>query len=355
MRTPLLFLTTAALAAVASAQCNGDSSLCTKKFSEVAYVTTHNAYASTSNTAANQHYDIVQQLTDGVRGFMLDAHKPSSGTSNDIELCHESCSILDAGPLVATLTKMKSWLDANPGEVITIFWENFDNFTPAQFQSSYTSSGISSMVWTQTVGQAWPTLQSMIDANQRVVNFVDTGANYTVAPWLHAEYDFVFETPFSVLNESGFVCTVDRPKNPANQNSMMYVMNHFLYGSLSIAGIEIELPQPGKVNTTNSDASLGLQERTCTSTFGRIPNYIAVDFYEAGDVFQLLASMNGVTYVEKQLGGTKTTSSSNSQATTGNKISITIGNGGIGGSDAGRWAAMLTAVVGGVAAWVIVM
>lgn len=73
MRLSLLLASIATFASLASAQtvCNGQASFCSRKFSELAYVTTHNAYAYINNPAQNQHYDIVQQLTDGVRGFML--------------------------------------------------------------------------------------------------------------------------------------------------------------------------------------------------------------------------------------------------------------------------------------------
>ncbi|KAJ2695268.1 hypothetical protein H4R19_005851, partial [Coemansia spiralis] len=70
--------------------CNGYSELCGRKFSDVAYATTHNSYAVGDNIAANQNKNIRQQLDSGVRGFMLDLHKLDSGSSNDPYLCHTS-------------------------------------------------------------------------------------------------------------------------------------------------------------------------------------------------------------------------------------------------------------------------
>lgn len=144
---------------------------------------------------------------------------------------------------------------------------------------------------------------------------------------LMAEYDFVFETPYDNQTPASFVCTIDRPKNPTNPASMMYVMNHFLYGVTTIGTLEVEIPQPGIANTTNSDASLGAEARLCNSTFNRIPNFLAVDFYDEGQVFQVAAQLNGVPYVAKQLGTNQTSSTSPNQATsTGFSINISFGS-----------------------------
>ncbi|MFC2176455.1 hypothetical protein ACFLR1_05765 [Bacteroidota bacterium] len=58
------------------AQCNGSSHLCGKRYNEVAYLTTHNAYNAGEEGFAspNQTHGITKQLEGGVRGFMLDVH-----------------------------------------------------------------------------------------------------------------------------------------------------------------------------------------------------------------------------------------------------------------------------------------
>src|ERR1043166_4736350 len=86
------------LASIVSSQkaCNGHVELCDKLYSNVAYATTHNSYASGESVAANQNYDIPTQLKDGIRGFMLDALYPANNT-NEVHLCHGSCDLFDAG------------------------------------------------------------------------------------------------------------------------------------------------------------------------------------------------------------------------------------------------------------------
>ena len=61
----------------------------------------------------------------------------------------------------------------------------------------------------------------------------------------------------------------------------MYIVNHFL--DLDIFGVlipaTIELP---RTNAATGDGSVGAQADLCTSTWGRRPNVILVDFFETG-------------------------------------------------------------------------
>ncbi|KAJ1931711.1 hypothetical protein EC988_009698, partial [Linderina pennispora] len=125
-----------------SKECNGYSELCAKKYSDVAFATTHNSYAYGDNIAANQNHDIKKQLDAGVRAFMLDIHLQSSrklgrrdatligasnpapaatgsasgSSSSDPYLCHTTCMLLNDGPMVDELKNFKTFMDANPNE-----------------------------------------------------------------------------------------------------------------------------------------------------------------------------------------------------------------------------------------------
>lgn len=110
----------------------------------------------------------------------------------------------------------------------------------------------------------------------------------------------MFETPYDNSNENSFKCTIDRPGDPSDPENMMYVMNHFLYGSLNLGGTAIEIPQKGKANITNADSLLN-QAKDCHSTFGRNPTFLEVDFFNYGNTLQIVAQLNNVTYTETPL------------------------------------------------------
>ncbi|GJJ77768.1 hypothetical protein EMPS_10127 [Entomortierella parvispora] len=274
--------------------CNGYAELCAKPYSQVSYATAHNAYAFAprNGIATNQDNNIQIQLKDGIRAFMLDAYNVPSGNPNDIELCHTSCSLLDGGPLSKTLALFKAFMDANPNEVITILWENAQNLTPTHFQTVYNASGLVPYSYAQAKGNTtWPTLAQMIASGKKLVSYLDTGADASV-PWLMAEYDFIFETPWNLVKGGGYPCTVDRPKD---QRKQMYVLNHFIYGDFKLGNTTVSIPQKGSANQTNGP-DLTSHVNSCETTFNQIPSFVAVDFYEIGLLLQMVAKVNNVTW-----------------------------------------------------------
>jgi hypothetical protein len=74
--------------------CNGDAMLCERRFDEVAFPCTHNAFAARDDgfekINANQRHGVAQQLADGVRCMMLDVSWTTRGTT---VLCHGGCNL----------------------------------------------------------------------------------------------------------------------------------------------------------------------------------------------------------------------------------------------------------------------
>lgn len=296
-------VTTTVVNAQEQQKCNGFAEYCNKQYNTLTYIMTHNSYGFTANPASNQLCPTNTQLDDGVRGLKLSAIKPNNATtpgsaSDSIYLCHTSCTLLNAGPAVNTLNTVATWVKNNPNEVITIMWNNLGGFEPAAFEAAYNASGIMDYVHVQNSNNyTWPTLGEMIASGKRVVNFLDEGASPSTYPWLMREWDYVFETPYDNHNETQFSCVIDRPAEPNSPTEYMYVMNHFLYGTLPIGTTIIEIPQKGTANVTNSETSLLKQAKTCTETFGRQPNFLEIDFYNKGTSLQIAAQLNNVTYI----------------------------------------------------------
>lgn len=55
-------------------KCNGFSELCSRRFNEVAWITSHDASSNVFSLVNDQERSIEQQLNDGVRGFKLPLH-----------------------------------------------------------------------------------------------------------------------------------------------------------------------------------------------------------------------------------------------------------------------------------------
>ncbi|PIA15092.1 PLC-like phosphodiesterase [Coemansia reversa NRRL 1564] len=286
-----------------SKSCNGYGELCSKRFNEVAYATTHNSYAYGDNIAANQNKDIRQQLDDGIRGFMLDLYKLGSGTSNEPYLCHTSCTLLNGGKLVDALKDFKTFLDANKGEIVTIFIENGQPFSAAEMAKAFTDAGLEDYAFSPSDasssrnstdgssgndGFEWPSLADMIDAGKRLVVFTDSKADAAV-PWILNEGSYAVQTSFAVEEGSTFDC------NPLKQIQTLWVMNHFVFTNYTVLGFNFERPAPNSAGTVNTLNSIVDQSKLCSSA-GHFANFVTVDYYDVGDAFKAVAKINGVDY-----------------------------------------------------------
>ncbi|KAG9314181.1 PLC-like phosphodiesterase [Chiua virens] len=274
--------------------CNGSPDLCSRSFGNVTFVGTHDSYAvGIDNLATNQDYNISQQLKDGIRMLQVQTHN-LTGT---IQLCHTSCSIYNGGPLSTYLATVKTWLDANPNDVLSLLIVNSDDFPPTAYDSVFKGAGLDTMSYAPSsaslTASQWPTLGSLIDSGKRLITFMDASADFNSVPYIIAEFINIWESPYDVTTT--FDCSVNRTQG--DSSTQMYLINHFL--DTVVLGEPV--PDPSQANETNAVSgqnSLGQQVALCVSEYGRYPNFMLVDYYEYGNgsVFEVAASANGVTY-----------------------------------------------------------
>ncbi|KAG6003660.1 hypothetical protein E4U21_001821 [Claviceps maximensis] len=286
--------------------CNNSPTLCGRPYNAVTHMGAHDSAflrdQTTGNSiSGNQFQDAIQALDSGLRLLQVQVHKPNT----TLELCHSSCTLLDAGALDAWLSTINTWMVRNPHDVVTILLVNSDRAPVSEFGSAFESSGLSRIAYkpaSNARSSTWPTLQSMIDANTRLVTFI-TGIQYSSSmPHLLPEFTHVFETPYQVSDINGFNCTVDRPSraSPASTgfaDGFMSLVNHFKYQSF-IGGLE--LPDVSSIDVVNSagtsaTGNLGKHLQECKSEWNRAPNFVLVDFWNRGNVLAALDNMNGVT------------------------------------------------------------
>ncbi len=76
----------------------------------------------------------------------------------------------------------------------------------------------------------------------------------------------------------------------------MYIVNHFL--DVDIFGVLIpDTLALGKTNAPTGKGSIGAQADLCTSTWGRKPNVILVDYFDAGE-FEVATHLVLTNYYE---------------------------------------------------------
>jgi hypothetical protein len=159
--------------------CNGNAALCSRPYSNVTLIGTHDSAFVGILPTDNQADTVTQQLDAGIRFLQAQTHSKSGV----LELCHTSCTELDAGPVTSYLSTIKTWMDGNPNQVVTLLLTNGDSVDVSEFGTAMTTSGLSSYAYTppsQLSMSEWPTLQELIDEGTRLVMFL--GEYFSIIP-----------------------------------------------------------------------------------------------------------------------------------------------------------------------------
>ncbi len=264
----------------ANSQCNGYESLCFKKYDEVAYLTTHNAYSSIEAGfyLPNQNFNITSQLNDGVRAFMLDVY-----SENDQLVLYHGVSQLGSSLFSDVLNEFKTFIDDNPNEVITLILEDYSSII--ELSDALFTSGIIQDLYEHDEVIGWPTLQEMIDLDNRIVLFSDNEVQNPPS-WFHFLWEHAVETHFSNASIDEFSCDFNR----GNSQNDLFILNHFITNfELVLGNLELYNQQ---VEEINSNPYFIDRVYDCESQKNKFPNFITVDFYDVGDCLEVVNILN---------------------------------------------------------------
>jgi len=237
---------------------------------------THNAMSNAEAgwVSPNQNFGLTRQLSDGIRGVMLDTYDEDG----ELLLCHVIC-LAGSQPLVEGLEEITTFLEANPEEVVSIIFENY--ITNAQTADAFEDSGLIDFVYAHDIGEPWPTLADLIAAGTRLVVFQEKLPQEAEYPWLMNIWDHAWETPFSFAAPEDFTCDPNRG-DPANP---LFLFNHFL--SATLGG------NPDLAEMVNHNPLFIDRVHECEAENDDFANFIAVDFYDIGDLFDVVDDLNG--------------------------------------------------------------
>jgi hypothetical protein len=129
----------------------------------------------------------------------------------------------------------------------------------------------------------------MIDSGHRLLVLAENRAG--AAPWYQPVYErLVQETPFSFsrtrqLTDPAELDASCRPQRGSGGAPLLLV-NHWINTD--------PLPRPGNAAIVNAYGPLLRRARACERIRRRAVNLLAVDFYERGDLFKVVDTLNGV-------------------------------------------------------------
>ncbi|MGZ4438080.1 MAG: hypothetical protein ACXVW6_10590 [Nocardioidaceae bacterium] len=304
--------------------CNGSPQLCGRRYDQVSFPATHNSMAAADQPGwflAEQPNGLLDQLDAGIRGFLIDTwygqatersgvvantedHQAAALAEAEREwgadvvasvlrlrqaarlvpegptsayLCHALC-VLGSTAWEPLMAQIRTWLDGHPREVITFILQ--DEVSPATTARVFADAGLLPEVYTPSGDGAWPTLEQMIDSGHRIVVMAENQGGGERYPWLLPAFEEVQDTPFNARRVGDFSCRLNR--GPAT--APLFLVNHWLNRPLRVSASR----------EANSDAVLGARLDTCRQERGMLPNFVAVDNYDQGDLLGQVRRLNGL-------------------------------------------------------------
>ena len=314
------------VAAVVDPQaCNGHPELCDRAFSDVAFPATHNAMSAADQPGwflAEQPTTMVRSLEDGIRVFLIDTwygqatasggvvtaqrslaraqSELTSGRAQEISpamqrtvdrlrgedtlgpvqvyMCHTLCE-LGATPLQQQLDGLAAWMDAHPRDVVTVFIQ--DATTPADTAAVFEQAGLVDKTYVHTPGTPWPTLGQMIDSGRRLVVLMENEGGGQQYPYLQQGFDLVQDTGYTYASVDDFDCA----RNRGRKDAQILLVNHWLSSFTRLVS---------NAQQANTEEVLGDRARSCQAERDMMPNFVAVNWYDQGDLLAVVDELNGV-------------------------------------------------------------
>ena len=312
--------------------CNGYPELCDRHLSEVAFPGAHNAMsaANADFITPNHRKGISDQLDDGVRVLLIDAYygiKRSSGpVLTDLErerdrtkvnetirgtfgpravkrvqsiqqriadsgekgergtyLCHIVCE-LGAIDLTKTLTDVREFLDTHPDEFLIIVIEDY--IDPEDVERAFKDSGLVRYAYEHHRDTPLPTLRELIEADRRVLVMAENEDGGTAVPWYHDGFELMQETPYEFKAPEELEDYDSSCKSNRGTGGPVFQFNHWVE----------KLPRSPDVGAQVNAYDFLLDRATrCKRRRALLPNLVAVDFYDEGDLFEVTRKLNRVS------------------------------------------------------------
>jgi hypothetical protein len=305
-------------AASKAPQCNGHAALCKRTYDKVAFATTHNSMNTVAGHFASPDQDrvIADQLAVGIRAFLIDVYTgtptadrvctdptplkvaqvrrdqgqaavdqllairnaqcpPAGGANASLYLCHNFCE-LGATKLSDELANIRAFLERKPNDVVTLILEDYA--PAADIMAAFRNAGLEQSMVQHQPGTPWPTLAALKRKGTRLVVFSQNQGG--AATGLLAAFEEMGETPYTFHSAAELSCA---PNRGPSQSPALFLLNHW-----------IDAPDKrAAAAAVNTQDVLGARAKQCENERAHIPNFVAVNFAEEGDLNRVVDHMNG--------------------------------------------------------------
>ncbi|EAU83708.1 hypothetical protein CC1G_05612 [Coprinopsis cinerea okayama7 len=277
--------------------CNGRAELCSRSYGNTTFLTSHNAFAWSPlplALARTQAVDVPTQLRLGARVLQAQSHMKDGR----LHFCHTTCGLFDGGPVLDFLRTVKTFLEANPYEVVTLIFTNPEGHSLTDvWKPIFDQAGITPLAYVPPVRPVrrneWPTLGQLIDSNKRVIVFMDQYDNSAV-DFILPQFQMMWEDPFSPTDPN-FPCRIDRTGGPLSDDDHMHLINHNLNRNIIPWDLgTVLISDFANAPRTNSMSSIMAHANGCARfSQGRAPNFVLLDYLDVGEGKKAVDRLNG--------------------------------------------------------------
>ena len=270
--------------------CNGLLILCLRTYDNVTFPETHNAFSTHQDgiyyPASNHRTGLDAQWDAGMRAFMIDTHYQILGDERieTVRLCHgdddygfSPCTYGNVNS-IAWLSSLHQKMEQNPRDIVTLLVENY--VQPDHLLAIFEQSNLYDKVFFHKMNSPWPTLQEMIDKNTTLVVFWEQAKDAS-HPWIHDFLTHSWATNYAEENTEDMNCDILR----GDIEQDVFHMNNWLRGPTGLS-------DPSRGEEANNVDFLIQRSTECWQQHGKRPTFIAVDWWEDGDVVAAAKAIN---------------------------------------------------------------
>jgi len=268
--------------------CHGNTVYCLRAYDNFTFAETHNAYSTVEDNfliGINHYTGLQRQWDGGIRAFMVDSHHRNyeNTSDEDVRFCHSTGEFFHPcqyGEVDAFewLRKLNSLMNNTSGDVVTLLIENY---VPAEHLSFlFNETGMNERIYTHTLGQPWPSIGDMVLDGTDLVVFWEQSQDEGF-PWLHDFGVFGWTTNYAENSKEEMTCSVYR----GDGSQPVWHLNNWLSSAYG-------LPDPVAARDVNDYETLLNRTLECWKKIGDRPTFVAVDYWEEGEVTNVTITLN---------------------------------------------------------------
>jgi hypothetical protein len=269
--------------------CNGWPPFCDRPYDSALYLVTHGAAAAKDPPfeVLAQNESVRMQLDHGIRALAFELRGSAAGPV----ICHRDCA-RGSLPAERALQEISDFLAVNPREVLTVLLTT-DVDEPA-LAEVFRKVGLDAFAFAREPQTAWPTLGALVTSGRRLIAFtlpVSGGITTSDAgsggvPWLHSFLEIGAEGRRDFAGAEDFDCSLARGASRPE-----LVLLHHWIATVNDAGAS-DAASAGSAAVINARSTLSRRIERCAFELGRLPTFIAVEFYDQGDALQLVQDVS---------------------------------------------------------------